>query len=183
MKHVSYDEKVVSVTFRINKKARLVLICQDCMQENSIRAKFCRECGVDITRVEPIVKGKPSFLVTKNKAVEHFCSRHFLTWITELRNLECAENSYIFPPYNRFKNGFLFHKHLTTQRFDQVLQKLDSPLTSHMFRYGAAEKYLRRGYSLSDLMEIGDWASITMPKRYAEKKGLTEAQRRFAVDV
>ena len=59
---------------------------------------------------------------------------------------------------------------------------MDETLTSAMFRYGHTEVLLRKGYRPTDLKEIGDWDSSRMPEVYAERKGLTVSQERFADD-
>ena len=52
-----------------------------------------------------------------------------------------------------------------------------------MFRYGQSETLLRRGYLPHEIKEIGDWSSSFMPELYANRKGLTAAQRKFTQDV
>ena len=52
-----------------------------------------------------------------------------------------------------------------------------------MFRYGAAEKLFILGYTVYDVKEAGDWASIKMPVEYAKKKGLSVAQKKYAEDL
>lgn len=94
----------------------------------------------------------------------------------------CKNEAALFPKYHYF-GGFRFDEPLkTVERLDQILQNLDPTMTSHMFRYGASERYLRMGYTPIDLKEIGDWASSKMPELYAEKKNLTPAQKRFSND-
>jgi len=66
---------------------------------------------------------------------------------------------------------------------NQILQKLDLSLTSHMFRYGAAERLYIKGYDTKTIMDIGDWTSPTMPLLYAKRKGISPAQRRFSKDI
>jgi hypothetical protein len=72
---------------------------------------------------------------------------------------------------------------MTVERLNQILQNLDPTLTSCHFRYAGAENNLRRGYTPSDLKEIGDWSSAKQPESYAERKGLTPTQKRFSEDT
>jgi hypothetical protein len=52
-----------------------------------------------------------------------------------------------------------------------------------MFRYGAAEKFLRLNYTPYDLKEIGDWSSAHMPESYVKRIGLMQSQTKFMKDV
>jgi hypothetical protein len=104
-------------------------------------------------------------------------------WVEALKALGCEREGYVFPPFKYFAKSFHFERHLTVQRFNQILQRLDSTLTSHMFRYGSAEKFLRLDYTPYDLKEIGDWSSTHMPETYARRLGLTRSQTKFMKDT
>lgn len=180
LRNVVSDGELVSVTFKISKKSKRVKNCLKCGKKNSLNAKYCKNCGVNISKVEIVLKGDPYFIRTKTASAQTFFSKQFIMWIETLKNRKCNKDDHIFPPYNRLKNNFLFGKRLTTQRLDQIIQRLDSTLTSHLFRYAGAEKYLRLGYTISDVMDIGDWASSAMPIEYARRKGITPAGKKFA---
>ena len=114
-----------------------------------------------------------------------FC-RFLVDWYKVMRDqLNADLDSWLFPRYHNFSGKFLLHskKSLTIQWYDKMLQRLDPTMTSAMFRYGGAEKYLNLGYTPREVKEMGDWSNSQMPERYAERKGLTRAQREFADDV
>jgi len=156
LKDVYVDDGQLEVTFSINKKSK---------------------------RVKSIKKEAESFIVTKRKNIEYPFCRHFIEWIKILKELGCKGEHYIFPPFIYLKKTFRFSRHITVQRFDQILQKLDNTLTSHMFRYGHSEKLFRLGYTPFEVKEVGDWQSSRMPEIYAKRKGFTVSQRKFAEDI
>jgi hypothetical protein len=122
-------------------------------------------------------------VVTKRKTAKYWPCRFATAWVDRLDELRCGPECYVFPPFNVLIGGFRFDRHLTVQRYDQILQRLDPTLTSHHFRYGAAEKLLRLGYTPHDLKELGDWSSTLMPDVYAKRSGYTPSQTRFAMDI
>lgn len=178
-----FDDKQLEVTFSINKKSKRVKTCPSCGEKNAKKSTYCRSCGCNITYVEPIKKKEESFIVTKHKNIEYPFCRHFVEWTKILEELGCKSEHYVFPPFIYLKKTFEFSKHLTVQRFDQILQRLDITLTSHMFRYGHSEKLFRLGYTPFEVKEVGDWQSSRMPELYAKRKGFTVSQRKFAEDT
>lgn len=183
LQDVYYDQKELMVTFRIEKKRKRFKLCPNCGTKNARKAKFCRSCSFDLSQAETIEEGREPQNITKIKSMEFPFCKYVVEWVNTLKSLNPPENSYLFPPFNYFAKTFQFNKHLTIQRFDQILQRLDQTLTSHMFRYGAAEKLLILGYTPYEIKEIGDWSSSRMPEEYAKRKGLTISQRKFIKDV
>lgn len=182
LRDVYYDERELMITFRISKKKKRYKVCTVCGDKNALKANFCKKCGGSLETVEPSEKGK-ALVVTKRKSMEYPFCKYVVEWVGELRRMGVPLDAYIYPPYKTVVGGFVFSQHITVDRFNQILQRLDYTLSSHMFRYGASEKYLMLGYTTYDLKEIGDWASIKMPELYAERKGLTKSQKRFADDT
>lgn len=180
---VYFEAKKLEVTFRIGKKRKRIKKCLNCGTKNAKGAKYCRTCGKDLSLVSPSLEGEQRYVVVKRKSMSYPFCRIFVKWVVTLKELGCVRECYIFPPYRYFGKCFRFDKHLTCDRFNQILQRLDNTLTSHMFRYGASEKFLRKGYTVYELQEIGDWSSIIMPSVYAKRKGLTKIQRIFAEDI
>lgn len=160
-------------------------MCPQCQKKNAKLAKFCRFCGLDISLVKPKETGKEEQLVTKRKSVNYQFCKPLIVWIDTLKKLGVEPKAWLFPRYHYFSKAFLYYSEhpLTIQRFDQILQRLDPTMTSSLFRYGGAEKYLRLGYTPFELKEIGDWSSSKMPEIYATRKGLTPSQKKFTEDV
>ena len=183
LKDVYIDDRQLEVTFSITKKSKRVKTCPSCGEKNANKSTYCRLCGRNIEYVEPIKKKEESFIVTKRKNIEYPFCRRFVEWIKTLKELGCKGEHYVFPPFIYLKKTFEFSKHLTVQRFDQILQRLDNTLTSHMFRYGHSEKLFRLGYTPFEVKEVGDWQSSRMPEIYAKRKVFTFSQRKFAEDV
>jgi len=179
---VYYNDSELNVTFKVKKKRKGIKECPFCGERNGKNAKYCRSCGANIQAVEVIYIGE-IIVVTKRKSMAFPFCPIFVEWIKKLEELNCKPEYYVFPPFHYASRSFLWNKHLTVQRFDQILQRLDSTLSSHMFRYGHTEKLLRSGYTPFDLKEIGDWSSPIMPTIYAERKGLTPSQTRFMKDI
>ena len=182
---VTVTDQELLVTFRIQKKAKAYRVCPECGDKNARRAIYCKTCGCDIS-MTPLTKlAREDTVVTKRKSLSFPFCRYVTDWIGIIDALELKPKirvqAHIFPPFHFA--GFSWKKHLTVQRFDQILQRLDPTLTSHMFRYGATEKLLILGYTPYEAKEIGDWASSRMPEEYAKRKGLTISQRQYAQDT
>ncbi len=103
------------------------------------------------------------------------------------KNLEDSGDAWFFPALKvAFNSGYLkffSEKPMTVQNLNHILQRLDPTITSSFFRYFRTEQLQVLGYTNEELKQIGDWSSSRMPEIYAERKGLTPAQRRFAEDV
>lgn len=179
---VYYDDKELNVTFHISKKAKTFKVCPSCNEINAKRAVYCKKCGANLKTVE-LKKEKGETVVVKRKSLQYPFCRYVIEWVEEAKKNNCKPDDYLFAPFNFQAQSFLWGKKLTIQRFDQILQRLDPTLTSHMFRYGATEKFLRLGYTPYDLKEIGDWSTSIMPETYAKRKGLTLSQKKFAEDT
>ena len=120
-----------------------------------------------------------------------FC-KYVVEWLLFTKNCKAHAQDFLFPPYKRWLGWRFGHGndkvedrlyHLSVQRFDQILQRLDPTLTSAMFRYGHTEQLLYQGYTPSDLKDIGDWESTRMPEIYARRKGITPATEKYASEL
>ena len=180
----------ILVTFHTQKKSKRFKICPVCNTKSGFKANFCRQCKADLQYVE--VQGeKGEFIVTKRKTVKNKFVQPILEWLTEFdrltEELKDPEECWFFPAlrvvFTSAYFDFKAEKPMTVQNLDRILQRLDPSITSSFFRYFATEKYLTLGYTERELKEIGDWSSSRMPEIYAERKGITPAQRRFAEDV
>jgi len=186
LKDVYWDDRYLYVTFRISKKGRRRKICPGCGHENGVRARRCSRCGYPLTDVEPVKTRRSEAVVTKRKTLGYPFCRYIVDWVKALKRLGADSDSWLFPRFNAREETFELKEGkmgLSVKRFNQILQRLDPTLTSHMFRYGAAEKLLRLGYTPFELAEIGDWSSSMMPETYARRKGLTPTLQRFGEDT
>ena len=183
LRDIYYNERELSITFRIEKKARRIKICPKCREKNSFKASFCKKCGEPIANVKVTLIGQKSFVVTKHMTMRNPFCKYVVKWLETAKKLGCPQDGFIFAPYHFQSGSFLWKTPITIQRFDQILQALDPTLTSCMFRYGGSEKYLRLGYTVFELMEIGDWSTSRMPEIYAKRKGLTASQKKFSEDT
>lgn len=179
---VYFDNEELAVTFHISKKSKGVKICGECDEQNGRKGQFCKKCGASL-KDTPITETGQTLTTTKRKSMEYIFCPYVTEWVENLKALNREREDYVFPPFNYFARGFLFEQHITVQRFDQILQRLDPTLTSHMFRYGATEKFLHLKYTPYDLKEIGDWSSTHMPETYAKRMGLTQSQTKFMKDT
>ncbi|MBU1028555.1 MAG: tyrosine-type recombinase/integrase [Nanoarchaeota archaeon] len=182
----TYDSSDLIVSFMIQKKAKKQKMCPTCDKANGTRNQFCNKCGTSLRSIEPIDKKKPySERSVKRKDLDYPFCKHVTEWIDHLREKGVREEGWIFPRYAFFSRGFQFYaeKPLTYNRLDQILQKLDLSLTSHMFRYGATERLYQKGYDTKTIMDIGDWDSPAMPLLYAKRKGITPGQIKFSKDI
>jgi len=127
--------------------------------------------------------GKEDSVFTKRKSMAFEFCRIFVEWIRTLTEMELPPETYVFPPFKCFEGYcFDFDNHITRGRFTQILQRLDSSLFTHLFRYGAGEKYLLLGYTREELEDIGDWSDSRMPKIYAKRAGVSPAEERWSKD-
>jgi integrase len=176
-----YDEKLLYVTFHVKKKSRKIKVCPMCKRENKAKSGTCKHCQGDISNVEPIRKEPP--VVTKRKNLDYPYCKYVFGWCEVLKQFN-VKDAYLFPPLKCLPfPHFLFDKKLTTQRFDQILHKLDNSLSTNMFRYGKTEMLISRGYTPFELTQIGDWETSNMPELYAQRKGLTPALKKFEQDI
>ena len=183
LKNVYFNDEELAVTFKIEKKGKRLKVCPKCKEKNSSRASFCKKCGYPIKDIKVTLIGQKSFVVTKRMTRKNIFCDYVIDWVELAKKLGCPPDGFIFAPYHYLSNSFLWHTPMTIQRFDQILQGLDPSMSSCMFRYGATEKYLRLGYTIFELKEIGDWTSSKMPEIYARRKGLTPSQRKFSEDT
>lgn len=195
--HVKTVEQYLVVQFVIQKKKKYRKFCPHCETKgkptsNAKDANFCRNCGNSLSEVKPIAVGKDPDPIPKSKLLSYPFCKYVVTWLDYVKTLKLHKDDFLFPPYKRWM-GFRFgHSdeanenklyHISIQRLDQILQRLDPTLTSSMFRYGHTEQLFYQGYTPSDLKDIGDWESTRMPEIYAKRKGITPATEKFAYDV
>ena len=185
-KDVSVTEREILVTFQIQKKQKRLKVCLECGERNGYRSNFCRKCNADLREVEIIREGGPQ-IVTKRKTLRHKFVKYILEWLQKFDELTEDGEAWLFPAlrvvFSHAFFDFSSEKPMTIQNFDRILKRLDPNMTSCLFRYGGAEKYLVLGYTPFELKEIGDWSSSKMPETYAARKGITSAQRRWSEDV
>jgi len=180
--NVYYDEGEISVTFRISKKTKRLKLCPSCHEKNPRLALFCRRCGQGIGgRMPTLVKSPDPVTRTDKKTRSFWACRYVVQWLEAIKG-EIQGDGYIFAPFNYFAKTFQWNKRLTVQRFDQILQRLDPSLTSHLFRYGGTEKLLAQGYEPMEIKEIGGWSSVRMVEIYAQRKGYTASLKKHTRD-
>lgn len=194
--HVKFEDITITntellVSLFIEKKQKHYKFCLNCTDKNkkptknSLKSQFCKHCGCDIKQLAPTLVGAKPERKTKRKAIDNYFSKYIVRWYQDMEGMGAERKWWMFPRSHYFsKYRFLFtgKKPLSIQRFNQILQRLDPSLTSSMFRYGGAEKWLSLGYTPYDVRDVGDWSSSAMPERYAKKKGLTPKQREFSKD-
>lgn len=183
-KDVIVAETKLIVTFTVQKKTKRFKLCRECDTKNGFKNKCCRECGENIEDVAPFTEGKPK-IVTKTKTKQNKFVKYVTDWVQKLDEIKPkGAETMLFPPLRVVFTSatFDFHHPMTVENFNRILQRLDPTMTSSLFRYGGAEKYLRRGFSREELKEIGDWSTSYMPERYAERKGLTPSQQKWSDD-
>jgi len=196
-KDVQVTDRELLVTFSIRKKKKRSKICPRCDQGNGFRNQYCRNCGLDLANAIETEEGETK-IITKRKTLQYPFCKPVVEWLEAFDKQTDDKEAWFFPPvqvaffygyfdFNRIrinrKTGVPYSTGMSIQNYDRILQRLDWKMTSSMFRYGGAEKFLQLGYTERELAQIGDWSSFRMPEIYAERKGLTPAQRRFAEDT
>lgn len=175
-KDIALSEKEVLVTFSISKKKRRSKICIRCDEKNGFKSKFCKKCGENLENTEVFEEGGEKF-VTKRKTLKNSFVKYVIQWLKRFDELIKDDEAWLFPPlrvvFSHAYFDFLAKKPMTIENFDRILKRLDVTITSCLFRYGGAEKYLMLGYLPHQLKEIGDWSSSRMPEIYAERRGIT----------
>ena len=185
---VTITDTHVMINVVIEKKQKTYKICPNHEKEikNSKKSKFCKICGVNIENLELTVIGVNPEPKTKRKSRKFYFCKFLVDWYDIMRDQLGADlDSWLFPRYHNLAYKFLLHskKPLTIQWYDKMLQRLDPTMTSAMFRYGGAEKFLDLGYTARKVADIGDWSNSQMPEIYAKRKGLTPAQKEFEDDM
>jgi integrase len=184
---IYYDEGKLAVTFKILKKKRRRRVCPACRSTNALKALYCLVCGTRLESAEIVEVGREQ-VVVKEKDLAYPYVEHILRWVEYARRrLGAPVEGYLFAPHiTRIglpKGVFDWGRHITVKHLDRILQRLDPTVTSHHFRYGNAEKYLRFGYTPWEVAQIGDWASSKMPEEYARRKGLTPTLEKWRRDI
>lgn len=208
---ISFDARKLHVKFTIEKKRKRYRMCSEGHKEakNSRTAKYCKECGRDISQLSTTEIGsKEPVIKHKTKSMLYTFVQYITNWLEVLKSGEIKGvngESWLFPTYQYIgdtwgveskyvsvkrhrdnqKNDKVKQRwnHLTVQRLDQILQAIDPSLTSHMFRYGHTEVLLRNGYTPYECSLVGDWSSDKLPQLYAKKKGITLEEQRFSEDL
>lgn len=198
---VSADGKELAVTFRIEKRSKRYKECPSCKKrgtkerlfKNATYANFCKACGSDISKVDPVVFKPAPAVVVKRKTLRYPFCRPVVSWIglyrahleslPSRRRPQALEDAYLFPRFHPPSLQVVPGEHITNERFDQILQRVDVSLSSHIFRYGKTETLYRLGYSTPQVKQAGDWNTERMPSIYAERKGLTPEAKQYAEDV
>jgi integrase len=185
-KDVQVTDRELLVTFQIQKKRKRYKTCPNCKTKNGYKSNFCRECNRNLQDIPVTYEGEP-LIVTKRKTLKNKFTKYIAEWLEEFDRLTDLEEAWLFPPlqvvFASASFSFSNEKPMTVQNFDRILKRLDPRMTSCLFRYGGAEKYLVLGYTPFELKEIGDWSSTKMPEVYAKRKGITAAQRRWSEDT
>ena len=185
-KDISLTDRELLITFKIQKKQKRHKICLECQTKNGIKSNYCRNCKSDLQIVSVTYEGEP-LIVTKRKTLKNKFTKFIIDWLNTFDTLTEDSESWFFPALQVVFSSAYFNfdreSHMTIQNFDRILKRLDPNMTSCLFRYGGAEKYLVLGYTPFELKEIGDWSSSKMPEVYAARKGITPAQRRWSEDV
>lgn len=158
----------------------------ECTYDNFID-RLARVLRCNIKEGTQITEQGEKKIVTKRKTLQPKFTKHVVEWLDAFDKETTDKEAWVFPSlrvvfYSAFFD-FFSEKPMTIQNFDRILKRLDPQMTSCLFRYGGTEKYLALGYTPQELKEIGDWESSRMPEIYAERKGITPAQRRFAEDI
>jgi len=186
-KDISLSETEIYVTFTISKKQKRYKLCADCGEKNGYKSNYCRACSANLQEADVLVDSNPK-IVTKRKTLAHKFAEYVHEWVLTFDELAPdSPEAWFFPALRiHFSNGYFdlySPRPMTIQNFDRILKRLDPTMTSSMFRYGGAEKYLMLGYTPRELKEIGDWSTSFMPELYAEKMGLTPTQQRWSEDT
>lgn len=176
--------------FKAKKKLKRRKICPGCSESNARKSIACWKCAADLKDVQPSIIGDPSlqyFTLYKNKDYP-FCI-HILNWLAMLKELGAEDSSYMFAPFYASGNCFNFNKHISRRWISETLSELDPTLTACLFRPGGIEYMLKLKnkdgtprYSRADVREIVHLAKEDTVNVYADRKGLTDAQRRFAAE-
>ena len=155
-------EEYLVVQFVIQKKKKYRKFCPYCETRskptsNAKDANFCRNCGNSLTEVVPVSVGKDSDPIPKSKLLSYLFCKYVVEWLDYVKTKKVDKENFLFPPYKRWL-GFRFGHgeeksenslyHITVQRLNQILQRLDPTLTSSMFRYGHTTTLLSWFYSL-----------------------------------
>jgi integrase len=181
---VALTDRELLVTFRIQKKQKRYKICFRCKTRNGVKSNYCRKCQAELKEVEISQEGKVH-IVTKRKTLRNEFTKYIIDWLNEFDKL--TRMGWFFPPLRVVFTSAYFDFNsinpMSIQNFDRILKRLDPKMTSCLFRYGGAEKYLVLGYTPYELKEIGDWSSSKMPEVYAERKGITSVQKRWSEDI
>jgi len=183
---VALTNQELLITFQIQKKQKRYKICFRCKTKNGVKSNYCRQCKASLRAVKSIQEGNVH-IVTKRKTLRNRFTKYVVDWLAEFDELTKLQKAWLFPSlrvvFTSAYFDFQSKNHMTVQNFDRILKGLDSKMTSCLFRYGGAEKYLVLGYTPYELKEIGDWSSSKMPEIYAERKGITPAQKRWNEDL
>jgi integrase len=139
----------LNITFRLEKKKRSFKVCAECGAKNVKNAKFCRQCGFDISNAPVQKRGKQAESVKAIPLSDPYV-KPILDYLAFLDGLE-PKPKFVFPSVKSlFGEGLIIYpdKHLTGRQIFNIVRGLSTMVWPHLFRETVAAEVVKRDPSL-----------------------------------
>jgi hypothetical protein len=139
----------LNIMFRLEKKKRSFKLCSECGAKNVKKAKFCKQCGFDISDVPIQRRGKEAESIKAIPLSDPYV-RPILDYIGFLEKLE-SKPKFIFPSVkSMFGEGLIIYseRHLTGRQIFNIVRGLSVMVWPHLFRETVAADIVKQDSSL-----------------------------------
>jgi integrase len=149
------EEGFLSIRFRLLKKKRSFKLCSECGAKNVKNAKFCKQCGFDISDAPVQKRGKTEESV-KAIPLEHPLTRPILEYLEFLEKFE-PKPKFVFPSVKSlFGESLIIYpeRHLTGRQIFNIVRGLSAMVWPHLFRETVASDIVKQDSSLIGAFKV-----------------------------
>ena len=149
------EEGFLNIMFRLEKKKRSFKLCSECGAKNVKKAKFCKQCGFDISDAPVQRRGKQAESVKAIPLSDPYV-KPILDYIGFLEKLE-PKPKYVFPSVkSMFGEGLIIYpeRHLTGRQVFNIVRGLSIMVWPHLFRETVAADIIKQDSSLIGAFKV-----------------------------
>jgi len=145
----------LNITFRLEKKKRGFKLCPNCGVKNVKEAKFCRQCGFDLSNAPVQRRGKQAESVKAVPLSDPYV-KPILDYISSLEKLE-PKPKYVFPTVKSLFGSDLIiypNQHLTGRQIFNIVRGLSDLVWPHLFRETVASDIVKQDPTLIGAFKV-----------------------------
>jgi len=148
LENFKVENDLLTVTFTLEKKKRKHKKCPNCNTQNSSPSLFCKNCGLDISKVTLLLTSKQA------KAVKAFpladsLTKNILEYLTYLRRLNPVPKFWLPSGRSVFGNYVIIpDKHLSDREVFNIVRDTSETLWPHLFRETVASDIVKQDNSI-----------------------------------
>ena len=149
------EEGFLNIMFKLEKKKRSFKLCSECGAKNVKKAKFCKQCGFDISDAPVQRRGKQAESVKAIPLSDPYV-KPILDYISFLEKLE-PKPKYVFPSVKSlFGESLIIYpeRHLTGRQVFNIVRGLSAMVWPHLFRETVASDIVKQDSSLIGAFKV-----------------------------